>query len=80
MTVCGKHGKTIKLFSHPSHRPWKSLRDSHIPSAPATAKLHPKFNQKEPSSPAYSPLLQAHLSIGKDWDWDKFHLFNHPQK
>ncbi len=30
MTGCGKHGKTIKLFSHPSHRPWKSLRDSHI--------------------------------------------------
>jgi len=26
MTVCGKHGKTIKLFSHPSHSPWKSLR------------------------------------------------------
>ena len=33
MTVCGKPGKTIKLFSHPSHKPWKSLRDSHIPSA-----------------------------------------------
>ena len=33
MTVCGKHGKTIKLFSHPSHKTWKSLRDSHIPSA-----------------------------------------------
>jgi len=26
MTVCGKHGKTIKPFSHPSHSPWKSLR------------------------------------------------------
>ena len=33
MTVCGKPGKTIKLFSHPSHKPWKLLRDSHIPSA-----------------------------------------------
>ena len=33
LTVCGKHGKTTKLFSHPSHKPWKSLRDSHIPSA-----------------------------------------------
>ena len=32
MTVCGKHGKTIKPFSHPSHKPWKSLRNSHIPS------------------------------------------------
>ena len=26
MTVCGKHGKTMKLFSHLSHSPWKSLR------------------------------------------------------
>jgi hypothetical protein len=26
MTVCGKHGKTIELFSHPSHNPRKSLR------------------------------------------------------
>jgi hypothetical protein len=26
MTVCGKHGKTMKLFSHTSHSPWKSLR------------------------------------------------------
>ena len=26
MTACGKHGKTVKLFSHPSHSPWKSLR------------------------------------------------------
>ena len=28
-----KAWETIKLFSHPSHKPWKSLRDSHIPSA-----------------------------------------------
>src|SRR6202044_2584917 len=28
-----KGGKTMKLFSHPYHKPWKSLRDSHIPSA-----------------------------------------------
>jgi hypothetical protein len=26
MTVCGKHGKTEKLFFHPSLSPWKSLR------------------------------------------------------
>ena len=26
MTVCGKYGKTIKLFSHSSPSPWKSLR------------------------------------------------------
>jgi len=37
MTVYGKHGKTMKLFSHPSHRPWKSLNsDSHIPTAATT--------------------------------------------
>jgi hypothetical protein len=26
ITACGKHGKTIKLFSHSSPSPWKSLR------------------------------------------------------
>ena len=26
MTVYGKSGKTMKLFSHSFHRPWKSLR------------------------------------------------------
>jgi hypothetical protein len=26
MTDYGKSGKTMKLFSHSSHRPWKSLR------------------------------------------------------
>lgn len=26
MPVHGKHGKTMKLFSHPSHRPWKSIK------------------------------------------------------
>jgi len=25
VTGGGKHGKTMKLFSHPSPRPWKSL-------------------------------------------------------
>jgi len=25
MPAHGKHGKTMKLFSHPSHRPWKSI-------------------------------------------------------
>jgi hypothetical protein len=26
MTDYGKRGKTMKLFFHPSHSPWKSLR------------------------------------------------------
>jgi hypothetical protein len=68
MTVYGKHGKTIKLFSHPSHKPWKSLRDSHIPSALRLIIFTQFSNQKkEPSTTAYSSHLQAHLSIGKDF-------------
>ena len=66
MTVCGKHGKTTKTFSHPSHKPWKSLRDSHIPSARRLI-ISIQFQTKRslPQLP-YSPPLQAHLSIGKD--------------
>ena len=26
MTGCGKHGKTIKLFSHPPHKPLEIAR------------------------------------------------------
>ena len=46
MTVYGKHGKTMKLFSHPSHRPWKSLNsDSHIPTARRPRdECFPNFN------------------------------------
>ena len=39
MTVYGKSGKTMKLFSHSFHRPWKSLRDSHIPTATTTTGM-----------------------------------------
>ena len=41
MTGCGKHGKTIKLFSHPSHSPWKSLpRFSTLHTATTTKKKY----------------------------------------
>ena len=37
MTVCWKGWKTIKLFPHPFHKPWKSLSsDSHISTAATT--------------------------------------------
>jgi hypothetical protein len=66
MTVCGKHGKTLKPFSHPSHKPWKSLRDSHIPSALRLIISIQFQTKKEPSSTALFLPLQAHPSIGKD--------------
>jgi hypothetical protein len=58
MTVCGKHGKTIKLFSHPSHKPWKSLRDSHIPSARRLIISNQFSNQKRSL-----PQLPIHLTF-----------------
>jgi hypothetical protein len=56
MTACGKHGKTIKLFSHPSHKPWKSLRDSHIPSAPQLIISIQFSNPKRSLSQLPNPL------------------------
>jgi hypothetical protein len=35
MTGAWKTRKTKPRFPFVSHRPWKSLRDSHIPTAPA---------------------------------------------
>ena len=55
MTVCGKHGKTIKLFSHPSHKPWKSLRDSHI-LRPAADNLYPLSKPKRSLPQLPNPL------------------------
>lgn len=34
-----KAWKAIKPASHPSHSPWKSLRDSHIPNASTTGSI-----------------------------------------
>jgi hypothetical protein len=33
-------GKTIKLFSHPSHRPWKSIK-------PISTFLHHDYDEDE---------------------------------
>jgi hypothetical protein len=59
-------GKTLRV----SPPPWKSLRDSHIPTASTTARLFLKFNpRKELSSATGSGFLQAHSSIRKDCKW-----------
>ena len=49
------------------HRPWKSLRDSHIPTAPRMGSLaNPKIQSKEPGiMPDLSSALQAHSWIRK---------------
>jgi hypothetical protein len=57
-------GKTLRV----SHSPWKSLRDSHIPTTPTTARLVQYNPRKELSSAIPSTFLQAHPSIGKDSD------------
>ena len=38
----------------PSHRPWKSLRDSHIPTAPATGPFY--LMKQNPDGRGASPL------------------------
>ena len=69
------------------HRPWKSLRDSHIPTTPTTILPFPNQNQKPERSPSYAespnPRLQAHPSMRKcsassiglaKLGWDAFRL------
>src|SRR5208283_2992652 len=55
--------KTLRV----SHPPWKSLRDSHIPTAPTTARLTPYKIKKGAFLRHPSGLLQAHSSIRKDY-------------
>jgi len=55
MTGHGKRGKPKSGFPIASHRPWKSLRDSHIPTAPATTiYLQNPTQRKEPLQPVAS--------------------------
>jgi len=48
MPARGKRGKP-KRVSHPSHRPWKSLRDFHIPTASTTFS----YEEARPNSRAH---------------------------
>jgi len=46
-----KAWKAMKPASHPSHTLWKSLRDSHIPTASTTGYMSSRAPQLEPSPP-----------------------------
>jgi hypothetical protein len=54
--------KTLRV----SHPPWKSLRDSHIATAPAAARLVQYKTQERSFLSPPSGFLQAHSSIRKD--------------
>ena len=49
-----KAWKAIKPASHSSHTPWKSLRDSHIPTASAATDISLKtgYPSRKPSTRA----------------------------
>ena len=47
----GKRGKPKTRFPFVSHRPWKSLRDSHIPTTRTTILPFPNQNQKTRKEP-----------------------------
>src|ERR1700687_1786952 len=50
--------------SLPSHNPWKSLRDSHIPTAPTTSFLSQKKTQeRRPRRGSLHSPLQASCSM-----------------
>lgn len=53
MTVPWKAWKTNPRFSTLPTAPWKSLRDSHIPTAPATGPIYLK---QKPDGRGASPL------------------------
>ena len=60
---CGDDGlwktrKTESRFSIVSHSPWKSLRDSHIPTVPATTRGKVEIQKQDSHFPnaAHGPL------------------------
>jgi hypothetical protein len=61
MTGRGMRGKP-KTVSPSSHRPWKSLRDSHIPTASTTRFLVLTTNNRQPNlrkEPLLGPVIPA---------------------
>lgn len=61
--------KTVSLASH---RPWKSLRDSHISTASATSPLFPKSNRYHrlvERSPYLVPVIPA-SPLGSSFNWN----------
>jgi hypothetical protein len=68
MTGAWKTRKTTARFPFVSHSPWKSLRDSHIPTAPAAShvsKLSKPNSRKETLAADRFAPLQAHSSMRK---------------
>ncbi len=68
MTCAWKTRKTKPRFPCVSHGPWKSLRDSHISTAPTVfvsqnLKIKPK--KGDPSGGSLRSRLQAHSSMRK---------------
>jgi hypothetical protein len=51
MTGAWKTRKTKTRFPFVSHSPWKSLRDSHIPTAPAASYFQTSQNQPQERRP-----------------------------
>src|ERR1700733_1496960 len=52
--------KAMKPASHPSHSPWKSLRDSHIPTASTTIPISSN-RQNQTLNRQLEPLLRKGL-------------------
>jgi hypothetical protein len=64
MTGSWKTRKTKTGFSFVSHSPWKSLRDSHIPTAPAAGYVqNPQTKLKKGALPAdrFTPAFRLIL-------------------
>ena len=73
MTGCGQPWKTAiahamgapRRFPTAAHRPWKTLRVSHIPTAPTTLLSLSQNKTKGPGSAGSQPYVQAHPSMRK---------------
>ena len=68
MTGAWKTRKTKPRFPFLSHGPWKSLRDSHIPTAPTifvSQSLQNQIKKGDPGGGSLRSRLQAHSSMRK---------------
>jgi hypothetical protein len=75
MTGAWKTRKTKPRFPFLSHGPWKSLRDSHIPTAPTIFVFQNIPNQIKKGDPGGGSLrsrLQAHSSMRKCLPWKHY--------
>ena len=71
MTGSWKTRKTKTRFPFVSHSPWKSLRDSHIPTAPTvlvSQTFKTKFKKGDSGGGSLRSHLQAHSSMRKCYE------------